>query len=117
MVKNNVIKLVTQRCNKGLKMEIYNKGIAGTLESSDAMITVEPNESGIELYVDSVVMNVYGRQIKELILKTLATLEVAKAKVTVIDKGALECTLKARLECAVYRSCDASRKNIPWENI
>ncbi len=91
-------------------MEIYNKGIAGTLESSDAMITVEPNESGIELYVDSVVMNVYGRQIKELILKTLATLEVAKAKVTVIDKGALECTLKARLECAVYRSCDASRK-------
>ena len=98
-------------------MEIYNKGIAGTLESSDAMITVEPNESGIELYVDSVVMNVYGRQIKELILNTLATLEVAKAKVTVIDKGALECTLKARLECAVYRSCDASRKNIPWENI
>ena len=36
------------------------------------------------------------------------------ASVTVVDKGALDCTLKARVECAVYRSCDASASNIPW---
>ena len=36
------------------------------------------------------------------------------AKVTIVDKGALDCTLKARVECAVFRCCGASESNIPW---
>lgn len=44
-------------------MEIQKTAIAGTLESSDAQITVEPAENGIELTLDSSVMNQYGRQI------------------------------------------------------
>ena len=59
-------------------------------------------------------MNQYGRQIKATILETLDRLEVKNARVTVVDKGALDCTLKARVECAVFRSCDASSANIPW---
>ena len=39
------------------------------------------------------------------------------AKVSVVDKGALDCTLKARVECAVFRSCDASEKDIPWGGV
>jgi citrate lyase subunit gamma (acyl carrier protein) len=31
-----------------------------------------------------------------------------------VDKGALDCTIKARVECAVFRSCGASAANIPW---
>jgi len=96
-------------------MKIPKTAIAGTLESSDAQVTVEPAESGIELSVDSIVMNQYGRQIKEVVMKTLNNLEVDQCKITVIDKGALECTLIARVECAVYRSCDLAAKNIPWE--
>lgn len=46
-------------------MEIQKTAIAGTLESSDAQITVEPAENGIELTLDSSVMNQYGRQIRE----------------------------------------------------
>ena len=38
-------------------MEIQRTAIAGTLESSDAQITVEPAENGIELTLDSSVMN------------------------------------------------------------
>ena len=38
-------------------MEIQKTAIAGTLESSDAQITVEPAENGIELTLDSSVMN------------------------------------------------------------
>ena len=34
-------------------------------------------------------------------------------QVTVVDKGALDCTLKARVECAVYRSNDVV-ENLPW---
>lgn len=94
-------------------MVIRKPAAAGTLESSDAMITVEPGE-GIELRISSSVMNQYGRQIKATVLETLERLEVTDAKVTVVDKGALDCTLKARVECAVFRSCDASHVNIPW---
>ena len=94
-------------------MEILKSAAAGTLESSDCLVTVEPGE-GITLALSSSVMNQYGRQIKAAVLETLERLDVKDANVTVVDKGALECTLKARVECAVFRSCDASSANIPW---
>ena len=94
-------------------MEILKSAAAGTLESSDCMVTVEPGE-GISLDLSSSVMNQYGRQIKAAVLETLERLGVQNANVTVVDKGALECTLKARVECAVFRSSDASASNIPW---
>ena len=95
-------------------MEILKPAAAGTLESSDAQVTVEPGENGIELSLTSSVMNQYGRQIKATVLETLERLDVSAAKVTVVDKGALDCTLKARVECAVLRSCGQSTENIPW---
>ncbi len=95
-------------------MEILKSAIAGTLESSDAQVTVEPGEGCVELTLTSSVMNQYGRQIKAAVLETLERLEVANARVTVVDKGALDCTLKARVECAVFRSCGQSAANIPW---
>ena len=95
-------------------MIIEKSAVAGTLESSDAQVTVEPAENGIELEISSSVMNQYGRQIKATVLETLGRLDVTDAKVTVVDKGALDCTLKARVECAVFRSCGQSDKNIPW---
>ncbi len=94
-------------------MKIEKTAIAGTLESSDAQVTIEPAES-LELDIQSSVLNQYGRQIKATVLETLERLDVDKARVTVVDKGALDCTLKARVECAVFRSCDASEANIPW---
>ena len=95
-------------------MDILKPAVAGTLESSDAQVTVEPGEGGIDLSLSSSVMNQYGRQIKAAVLETLERLEVKNARVTVVDKGALDCTLKARVECAVFRSCGASQRNIPW---
>lgn len=97
-------------------MLIETSAVAGTLESSDAQVTVEPAE-GLELHIQSSVLNQYGRQIKKTVLETLQRLEVADAKVTVIDKGALDCTLKARVECAVFRSCGRSAANIPWGGV
>ncbi len=98
-------------------MEIRKPAIAGTLESSDAQVTVEPGEGGIELALTSSVMNQYGRQIRATVLETLERLDVKSARVTVVDKGALDCTLKARVECAVFRSCGASAENIPWGGV
>lgn len=94
-------------------MVIEKSAIAGTLESSDAQVTVEPAEA-LELSIESSVLNQYGRQIKATVLEALTRMGVQSGKVTVVDKGALDCTLKARVECAVYRSCGQSAANIPW---
>lgn len=98
-------------------MEILRPAMAGTLESSDAQVTVEPGTNGIQLTLSSSVMNQYGRQIKATVLETLERLGVENGRVTVVDKGALDCTLKARVECAVFRSCGQSQSNIPWGGV
>ena len=95
-------------------MDIQKPAIAGTVESSDALVSVEPGDGKIELTLTSSVMNQYGCQIRETVLETLERLDVKSVKINVVDKGALDCTLKARVECAVFRSCDASEKDIPW---
>lgn len=94
-------------------MEIKKAAVAGTLESSDCMVTVEPGGGQVDLELNSVVIRQFGPQIRRVILETLERLEVRDARVTVVDKGALDCTLKARVECAVFRSCDA-KENLPW---
>lgn len=73
-------------------MDIKKAAMAGTLESSDAQVTVEPGTDGIELSIESSVINQYGKQIKKVVLETLDRLDVTSGKVTVVDKGALDCT-------------------------
>lgn len=94
-------------------MEILNTAIAGTLESSDVQVMVEPADGGIELELESSVINQYGKQIRAVIMETLKRLEVKNAKLRVIDKGALDCTIKARVECAVFRSNHITEQ-LPW---
>ena len=95
-------------------MEILKPAMAGTLESSDAQVLVEPGDGCVRLHLTSSVMNQYGRQIRATVLETLERLNVTNVRISVADKGALDCTLKARVECAVFRSADASAAGIPW---
>ena len=96
-------------------MELKKTAVAGTMESGDIMVTIDPRTSGgITLELTSSVMQQYGRQIEAVIRETLTGLGVANAAVQAVDKGALDCTLKARVECAVLRSCGQSAENIPW---
>ena len=94
-------------------MEIKKAAVAGTLESSDCMVTVEPGAGKVDLELSSVVIRQFGPQIRKVIFETLERLEVTDAHVTVVDKGALDCTLKARVECAVFRGCGVT-ENLPW---
>lgn len=101
-------------------MEVKGTAMAGTLESSDAQVTIEPGTNGIELSIESSVINQYGKKIRATVLETLERLEVKDAKVTVVDKGALDCTLKARVEGAVFRASGYTEdeicagKKLPW---
>ena len=42
-------------------MDIKKSAVAGTLESSDCMVTVEPGRGQVDLDLDSVVIRQYGR--------------------------------------------------------
>ena len=97
-------------------MKLLKVAMAGTLESSDAQVTVEPGDKGIELEISSNVYSQYGRQIRRIVTETLERLGVENAKVKVNDKGALDCTLKARVEAAVYRSVE-KKEGIDWGGV
>ncbi len=94
-------------------MEIKHMATAGTMESSDVLVTVEQADT-LELSITSPVIHQFGEQIRSVVLETLAALDVKAARVTLIDKGALDCTIKARVEGAVFRAADASACDIPW---
>ena len=49
-----------------------------------------------------------------IILTTICNIFICIIKISLVDKGALDCTIKARIECAVLRACEASDKNIAW---
>ena len=93
--------------------KILGPAIAGTLESSDCMVTVEPGNGKTEFYLDSVVIHQYGNQIRKVCLETLKNLEVEDIKLSVVDRGALDCTIRARIEAAVFRAAGKT-ENLPW---
>lgn len=96
-------------------MIIKQSASAGTTESSDIMITIDQNEKGIVLLLESSVEKQFGRQIRERINATLEKLAVTNAKIQAIDKGALDCTIQARTIAAVYRA--AGEEEVDWQVI
>jgi len=83
-------------------MEIKS-AMAGTLESGDILIQISPADS-LEVELQSSVAAQFGRQIKVLITETLEGLGVDKALVKATDKGALDCTIRARVTAAAVRA-------------
>lgn len=79
---------------------------AGTLESSDIMITVAPGEtgSGIVIELQSIVMAQYGEDIRLTLEKTLAAQGCTDLYIKASDRGALDCTIQARLLTALVRA-------------
>lgn len=86
-------------------MEINKISKAGTVESNDIYVVMMPNPNGgIELELESIVIKQFGEDIKRVILETLEELKVKNAMVKAQDKGALDYTIKARVETAVKRA-------------
>ncbi|MBR2473180.1 MAG: citrate lyase acyl carrier protein [Clostridia bacterium] len=83
--------------------DIIKRASAGTMESSDAYIEISPADKGLEISLDSVVQQQFGEAIEKVVLEVLTDCGVQNAKVNVIDKGALDCVIRARVETAVMR--------------
>ncbi len=90
-------------------MEIKKTGVAGTVESSDIIVRIEPGEEpGVKVHLTSSVMQQFGRIIEQTIRETLDELDVDNVRVEAVDKGALDCTVRARTAAAAYRAAECT---------
>lgn len=86
-------------------LKAMKEAYAGTLESGDIMIQIEPAETqGLTIELNSTVMYQFGEQIRNVITETLTGLGVTDALVKATDKGALDCTIRARVTAAAVRA-------------
>ena len=83
-------------------MEIIRSASAGTMESSDAYVEIEPAQT-LQVELESVVQEQFGDEIRRVVGEVLRDSGVEKASVRVIDRGALECVIRARVETAILR--------------
>ena len=97
-------------------MKLLKPAAAGTLESSDCFVSIEPSENGIEIDLKGDVIRQFGDRIREVIGETLETLGIENCTISVTDKGALDCTIRARVESAAFRSAEI-KEEIPWEKL
>ena len=84
-------------------MKILKNAVAGTMESSDVYVQIEPGTDGIQLQLESVVAQQFGESIQHVVREVLQEQGVENANVRVVDRGALECVIRARVETAILR--------------
>ncbi|MDO5028416.1 MAG: citrate lyase acyl carrier protein [Bacillota bacterium] len=84
------------------KYQIVKPARAGSAESNDCLVIVSPFDD-LQVEISSEVLKQYGSEIDRVVRQTLSDLGVDKAQVKVEDKGALDFTIRARVEAAVKR--------------
>lgn len=82
---------------------------AGTLESNDIFITISSAEAeagagpGNQVRLESIVQKQFGPVIVAAIERSLDRFGLTGVIVEARDKGALDCTIAARMEAAILR--------------
>lgn len=87
-------------------MTILRPAVAGTLESSDCMVRVEPGEEdkGVNIEIESVVLEQYGAAIRAVAERVAEEKGLENGNVFICDKGAFDCVIAARMEIALIRA-------------
>jgi citrate lyase subunit gamma (acyl carrier protein) len=87
-------------------MEIVKKGTAGTMQSSDLMVFVEPADS-LKIEIESTVIKQFGYLINAKVDEVLAKNGVTAGYIRLTDRGALDYAIEARIETALQRASAA----------
>ena len=84
---------------------IQKEATVGFEETNDALVTVSPLTAGQGITVELVssVKRQYGQHLEDLIVATVNEVGYTDVHVKVIDKGAWDYALKARIVAALYR--------------
>ena len=84
-------------------MKIVKKVQAGTMQSSDLMVFVEPFDE-LSVEIESTVKKQFEHLIRAKLDAVLAAHGVTSGKIRVTDRGALDYAIEARLETALKRA-------------
>jgi citrate lyase subunit gamma (acyl carrier protein) len=84
-------------------MKIERRAHAGTIQSSDLMVFVEP-AAELVIEIESTVKQQFDHLIRAKIEEVLRRHGVVAGKVRVNDRGALDYAIQARLETALLRA-------------
>ena len=85
------------------KLILLHTASAGTLESSDCLVTVSPSEK-LDLEYKGANSTVFAERTMRLVESVAKEYEVEGAEISIQDQGALEITIRARLETALERA-------------
>ncbi len=86
-------------------MKLLKNAAAGTLESSDCRVCVSPAD-GVILEYNGANSVIFADRTKKLVDEVLKENDLSGAKITIQDQGAIEITIRARLECALERAAE-----------
>jgi len=94
-------------------MKIIKQAMAGTLESSDLLVKVAPNDQGkLDVAIQSEVIKQFGKRIRQVVAETLAQLGITQGTLVNEDKGALDYAIRARVQAAALRGSGA--ETLSW---
>jgi len=86
-------------------MRIARKAQAGTMQSSDLMVALEPADQ-LSVEIESTVKLQFDHLIRAVVDEVLARHGVTAGRVRLTDRGALDYAIQARLETALSRAAE-----------
>lgn len=86
-------------------MRIVKKVQAGTMQSSDLMVFLEPADT-LTVTIESTVQKQFGELIRAKVDEVLAAHEIEAGEVRITDRGALDYAIEARLKTAILRATE-----------
>lgn len=85
-------------------MTIRHRATAGTLESSDVFVEAIPGDGALSVTLESAVKEQFGASIEASVRDVAASLGVTEGNIRLVDRGALDCVIRARVETALTRA-------------
>lgn len=85
-------------------------GVCGNEKDSDALVTVNLDNVGIEIEIESKNKKMFGNLMEKAVKEVLADIKIENAKVLVQDFGALDFVIKGRTRTAVRRAVAGGEK-------
>lgn len=85
-------------------------GVCGNEKDSDALVTINLDNRGIEILIESKNKKMFGNLMEKAVKEVLTDMKVDNAKVLVQDFGALDFVIKGRTRTAVRRAVAGGEK-------
>lgn len=86
-------------------MQIKKKAQAGTMQSSDLMVFLEPDDT-LRIDIESTVKKQFEHLIRQQVESVLEKHDIKTGHIQINDRGALDYAIVARVEAGLKRACE-----------